>query len=128
MDDESAKELMKTFLLSFFLLGSAIAGPKEMYADVLAGKAVLIDVRENEEVKEGMIDKALSIPLSKMEADKPATITQVKNVSGGKDIYVYCRSGRRSQVFIDHLKTEKVRAQNAGGYQDLITAGLPKKP
>lgn len=118
---------MKTFLLSFLFLFSAFAGPKEMYADVVAGKAVLIDVRENEEVKEGMIEKALSIPLSKMEADKPATIQQVKDLSGGKDIYVYCRSGRRSQIFIDSLKTGNVSATNSGGFEDLVKAGLPTK-
>ncbi len=105
-----------------------MAGPRESYNEVLAGKAILIDVREAEEIKEGMIDKALSIPLSKMDAAPEATTMEVKSIASGKTIYVYCRSGRRSQAFIDKLKEGSVSASNLGGYQDLVKAGLPKKP
>lgn len=114
--------------LCLFTIASAVAGPKESYDEVLAGKAIMIDVREPDEVKAGMIDKALSVPLSKMQASPAETTKEVKSLAAGKQIYVYCRSGRRSQIFADKLKESDITAVNLGGYEDLLKAGLPKRP
>ena len=114
--------------LTCFIVSCASAGPKDSYEEVLAGKAVIIDVRENDEVKNGMIDQAAWIPLSKMESTPAETTEEVRSLAGGKTIYVYCRSGRRSQIFLDKLKEGQVSGVNLGGYEDLLKAGLPKKP
>ena len=117
---------MKTLLLiALFVTTSVFAGPREAYQEMLEGKAVFLDVRENDEVMAGMIKGAKWIPLTEMETSPTETITKVKEVAAGKNIYLYCRSGRRSQIFLDHMNRAGVSGKNLGGYQDLVKEGLP---
>lgn len=60
----------------------------EMDALVEQG-AILVDVREQEEVDEGMIDGAVHMPLSEFE-------NFAEDISKSKPTVFYCRSGRRS--------------------------------
>ncbi len=113
------------FLIALFLTTSVFAGPREAYQELLEGKAVFIDVRESDEVNPGMIKGAMWIPLSEMEASTVATISKVRNISAGKMIYVYCRSGRRSQIFLNHMSGSDLSGINLGAYQDLLKEGLP---
>lgn len=57
----------------------------------LAQGAVLIDVRELEEVEEGAIDGMIHMPLSEFESFKD-------KLPKDKPIVFYCRSGRRSMA------------------------------
>lgn len=117
---------MKTILLTALLFASSVfAGPREAYQELLDGKAVFLDVRENSEVKLGMIQGALWIPLSEMEASPDDTVSKVRDVSAGKTIYVYCRSGRRSEIFLNHMSSAGLAGINLGAYQDLLKEGLP---
>lgn len=112
-------------LLSQFLTSMAIAGPVEAYRELTEGKAVFLDVREKEEIKSGMIKGANWIPLSEMEASSANTLKKVKATAAGKNIYLYCRSGRRSQIFLSSLEKAGLSGENLGGFQDLVKAGLP---
>lgn len=58
--------------------------------------AVIVDVREEEEMAEGYIEGAVLIPLDTVESD-------VENKIGDKEktVLVYCRSGRRSAIACD---------------------------
>ena len=94
------KFLLLTALLS---AGSVFAGPREAYQELLEGKAVFLVVRENDEVKAVMIIGSMWVTLSDMEASTEATFSKVRDISTGKTIYVYCRSGRRSQIFLNHM-------------------------
>lgn len=79
---------------------------------------VVIDVREKEELSEGMLEGATSFPLSRMENDKNWKKDFV-SMTQGKNIYLYCRSGRRSGIAQDILKKNQIKSKNAGGYQEL---------
>ena len=71
--------------------------------------AILLDVRTREEVLEGNIPNSQNIPLNELENaqfDKTA------------NIYVYCRSGRRSEVATNLLKLKGYNVINIGGYSD----------
>lgn len=71
--------------------------------------AVLLDVRTKEEVQTGKIPNSQNIPLD--EIDKA-------NFDKNKTIYVYCRSGRRSQMATEILKSKGYNAINIGGIED----------
>ena len=71
--------------------------------------AILLDVRTREEVLEGKIPNSQNIPLNELENaqfDKTA------------NIYIYCRSGRRSEVATNLLKLKGYNVINIGGYSD----------
>lgn len=80
--------------------------------------AIIIDVREADEVKSGMIENALFFPLSKIEQN-PQWLSEFKKQVGDKKIYIYCRSGKRAQKVVDILEKSNIKATNIGGYQKL---------
>lgn len=57
---------------------------------------LLIDVREIDEYKKGHIPEAQNIPLS--------TISDALKIDRNQKMYVYCRSGNRSQKATNYLK------------------------
>lgn len=71
--------------------------------------AILLDVRTREEVLDGKIPNSQNIPLDELER------TQLDKTA---NIYVYCRSGRRSEVATNLLKSKGYNATNIGGYLD----------
>lgn len=60
------------------------------------GSVRLIDVRRDDEVAEGMIPGAEHIVLDEFD---PATL----DMSDGREVVLYCRSGRRSGIAADRL-------------------------
>ncbi|WP_108788806.1 rhodanese-like domain-containing protein [Erythrobacter sp. Alg231-14] len=62
------------------------------------GTVFLIDVRTDEEVAEGIIPGAVHIALDEF-APSPALLEQ----ADGRDIVIYCRSGRRSAIAARNL-------------------------
>jgi len=65
--------------------------PEELAARIKAGNIRLIDVRTDEEVAEGMIPGAEHIALDTFD---PAKL----DLSDGREVVLYCRSGRRSGI------------------------------
>jgi rhodanese-related sulfurtransferase len=57
---------------------------------------ILLDVREKDEYKEGHIPKSRNIPLSQ--------ISDALKINRNQKLYVYCRSGNRSQKAVNFLK------------------------
>ena len=85
-------------------------------------KAILLDVREQEEWDEGHLAPARLVPLSKVqEGLKPDALPR------DKIIYLHCRSGGRALTAQELLKKEgyDVRALKQG-YRDLLKAGFEK--
>lgn len=110
---------MLAILFSILTLNlSAATSPQEAYAQVKAGKAVLIDVREQEEVQEGMLEHAQWFPLSRIKHD-PAWMEELRPLIKEKNIFLYCRSGNRSGQAKEILKKEGIHSENLGGYQRL---------
>lgn len=84
----------------------------------LKAEDVLIDVREKDEISDGMLEGASSFPLSRIQNDKEWKKDFVQ-MTQGKNIYLYCRSGRRSGIAQEILKKNELASKNVGGYEDL---------
>lgn len=61
--------------------------------------ANLIDVREEEEVRDVNLAPTQIIPLGEFEE-------RFKEVPKDSPVYLYCRSGRRSRIALEYLKTK----------------------
>ncbi len=115
------KKIILTILVLFSFISCQATTPekaKEAYSLVQSGKAVFIDVREEDEVKEGMIEKATWIPLSKIQANENWKEELLKT-SKDKKIFLYCRSGNRSGKAQNILKEKGIPSENIGGYESL---------
>jgi phage shock protein E len=117
--------LLGYLVFSFFIKNHAEADAKSSYESFQSGKAVFIDVREAEEVKEGMIKGALWIPLSKLQADPKNEMEKIRQITSNKEIFVYCRSGNRSGKVQSMLKESGISSVNMGGYSALVKESLP---
>jgi rhodanese-related sulfurtransferase len=97
---------------------------------VAAGKAVMLDVREQKEWDAGHLADAKLLPLSKLaqgEGSKQLAAEVAKELPKDKVIYCHCKAGGRALTAGDILKDlgYDVRPLKPG-YQDLIDAGFPK--
>jgi phage shock protein E len=91
---------------------------------LLAQKAVLIDVREQQEWNQGHLRDAKLLPLSNLKKESSAGREILPK---DKAIYLHCRSGGRCLQAAEILRKEgyDVRALKEG-YMDLLQAGFPK--
>ena len=112
-------------IFNFFIKNSAEADVKKSYESYLSDKAVFIDVREENEVQDGMIKGAIWIPLSKISSNQEKEIIKIKELTKDKKVFVYCRSGSRSGRVQEYLKQAGVEAINMGGYSGLVSENLP---
>jgi len=90
-----------------------------------AGKAVLVDVREEEEWVEGHVVGAKLLPLSQLEKGIPAD-QLTKTLPKEKIVYVHCQAGGRCKEAADILAKRgyDVRALKPG-FPALEKAGFP---
>lgn len=114
------KKLIALILSLFAFTSIAGVDPKDAYQQMLENKAVIIDVREKDELPPGMVKGAKWFPLSKFKDDEYWK-EDFKKLADGKTIYLYCRSGRRSGMALDILKKNEISSQNLGGYEQLKT-------
>lgn len=94
--------------------------PDEAWKALEDGDAVLLDVREPEELDEVAIPNATHIPLGELSAD-------LDDLPQDRDLLVICRSGVRS-AYATHflLQSGFARARNvAGGVIAWAQSGLP---
>lgn len=93
---------------------------------VADGKAVVVDVREADEWKDGHLKDARHLALSDLKAGVPAEKLKEK-VPADKVVYLHCASGRRCLAAADILKKQgyDVRALK-DGYEALVKAGFEK--
>lgn len=94
--------------------------PQQLRAKLEEGNIRLIDVRTDEEVAEGMIPGAEHIALDSFD---PAAL----DLSDGREVVLYCRSGRRSGIAGAKLAahTGKPVEHLAGGILAWQEAGEP---
>lgn len=103
--------------------------PKSAYKLSQEGKAVLVDVREKEEISQGMVKGALWFPLSKVKND-PNWLNEFKKHIHDKKVFLYCRSGKRSAEVQKILEKNGVSSENIGGMltlEDLLPISLDEK-
>ena len=125
---------MKTILIlvliiaAFFVVKRVMAGPSispsEAASRVAAGTAVLIDVRELDECKDGVAEPALLCSFSDLRGSRDQW-KPVLEANRDKELIVYCASGARSGIVADMLRREGFKVVNAGGFGDWRGAGLP---
>ena len=73
----------------------------------------LVDVRTDEECKEGMIRKALNIDVTSANFEEKAITLLKKDIP----VYIYCRSGGRSIIAAEMLAEKGFEVYNLeGGY------------
>jgi rhodanese-related sulfurtransferase len=87
------------------------------YRSAEANSKVMLDVRNNDEVALGMLPDAVHIPLGELSV-------RLSELDRKKEIYLYCRSGNRTQIAFDVLKQagfENVICSVQGGYDLLKT-------
>ena len=101
--------------------------PRLAYALMEEGKAIIVDVREKSEIKSGMVKNAVWFPKSKMTSD-PHWKEDFLKLTKGKKIFLYCRSGKRSEECQEILKENGIQSESIGGFKDLKTALPITKP
>lgn len=74
-------------------------------------KAILVDVRTKEEYEESHIKDAINIPYD--EIDEKVKLDKTKK------IYVYCKSGKRSQIAYEKLKALGYEVKDLGAYNTI---------
>lgn len=96
----------------------------QVKTSVSAGKAVLVDVREQAEWDNGHLKVAQLVPLSLLSKDGaeiPATLPK------DKPIYLHCRSGGRCLKAAEILKAKGYDARPLeAGYGQLVKDGFEK--
>lgn len=82
------------------------------HRELVAKGAPLIDVRTPEEFAAGHVAGAINIPVNEVPARLPevARLTEGK----GKDLVLYCRSGRRSAIAAKVLRAEGYQVVDVG--------------
>lgn len=121
------KKIITMFLSLLSLNLFAGIDPKMAYEQVKKGEAVIIDVREADEIKSGMIKDALWLPMSKITSGSDWK-GEFQDLIKGKKIYLHCRSGVRSGKVMNILKQNGIESENLGGYmtlKDILPVGEP---
>jgi rhodanese-related sulfurtransferase len=116
-------------LLASATLAVAADAPKISPADaakrVAAGTAVLVDVREPSEWADtGVAAPAVLLAKSDFDGAQQEWKPFLEK-NAGKEIILYCRSGRRSGIVAAALSDKGLKVANAGGFKDWADAGLP---
>lgn len=111
-------KIVTLFILLSFTLSAFGADPQVAFKKMKDNKAVIIDVREADEIRTGMVENAIWFPMSKIDSDKNWK-KEFKKLTGDKEIYIYCHSGRRSERVRGILNENAIKSENIGGYQDL---------
>ncbi len=102
--------------------------PAEAAAKVASGEAILVDVREPSEWKDGVAAPAELLSLSDLRGDRKQW-TAFLEKAGDKPLILYCRSGNRSGQAAEILAKEGKTVANVGAFKDWEAAGLPtRKP
>lgn len=127
------KRLLNTFVLFITL---QLTNPAILYAAealknsdikqmITSGQATVIDVREKDELTQGMIQSAQWLPTSEIKKKGPQFQEFMAKLSKDKTVLVYCASGGRSGKFTDELITKGFKAHNIGGFAQLKSEGMP---
>jgi rhodanese-related sulfurtransferase len=93
---------------------------RELADLLIAGKALVVDVREADEFADGHIPGALNMPLSSFQ---PSRLPRPE----GKVVVLNCLGGKRSGMALDKCSVAQdvVGTHLAGGFGAWSAAGLP---
>lgn len=100
--------------------------PRDAVARVVAGQAVLIDVREPDEIaRTGIAEGAIAVPLGQIgRRCDPARADRPAGLSPETPVILYCAAGGRAQRAGEALiALGYVDVSNLGGLSDWIAGG-----
>lgn len=100
------------------------ATPQEAQTLVKENKAIIVDVRESDEVKEGMVEGALWIPKSGFDSKDTKILDQISKLDKSKEVLLYCRSGNRAGKVGAELQKQGFKVKNIGGFETLKSSGF----
>lgn len=130
---------MKFLKYPLFILGSVISAigfaskgssmePAQIHKLVQAGKAILLDVREESELKaSGIAEGAAWLPTSKISENHEDWQDFKKKLPKDKEIVIYCAVGGRAGRVAELLSQEGYHTHNMGGLKEWQAAKLPVK-
>ena len=99
----------------------AAIGRVDSTGDAARSDVVYVDVRSDEEWAAGHVEGAIHIPHTEM-AERYGELEQYE----GKELVLYCRSGRRAGIAENVLEEAGFEnVSNAGGLSDLRAQGVP---
>ncbi len=93
-------------------------GKKTALAQILAGGALIIDVRTPEEYRQGHVPGSMNIPLEILQGE-------MKNLDKRRPIITCCRSGMRSASAALLLTNNGFMARNGGAWEG-VERHIPK--
>lgn len=92
--------------------------------EVDAGRALLVDVREQSEWNAGHVQGAISLPISQINDGLSAE--ELGRLPQDKVLYTYCVLGKRALTAGQVLEQQGLRVKVLKpGYKELIAAGFP---
>ncbi len=117
--------LIAGIVLFKFVFALDTVSPNQAKQLVDEKKAVIVDVREADEVKAGKVKGAIVLPMSLMNNNKAEWEKEADKLPKDKTIIVYCKSGRRAGLVGDELTKKGFKVQNMGGFDSWKSAGFP---
>lgn len=93
-----------------FIFGNS---KKEQILDFVSRGAKVIDVRSNQEFKNGNAKNSINIPLPELDKN----ISKIKAMNA--PIIVICQSGGRAGMACSQLKNKGVECLNAGNWKNV---------
>ena len=102
------KKILILFL-AFILIGCN--NDKDVYTIMKENEHIIIDVRTKEEYLSSHIVGAINIPYDEID--------ESINLDKDKIIFVYCQSGRRSQIAFNNLKELGYTVYDLGAFEDI---------
>jgi rhodanese-related sulfurtransferase len=124
------KNILMSLAILGFLVWSQVSGidkisAKDANAMINEKKAIIVDVRENDETKDGFVKGAVLAPISIMENKKDEWAKIETSLPKDKTIILYCRAGRRAGIVGEELSKKGFKVLNMGGFSSWQDAGLP---
>lgn len=111
------KRFLTILILSLMLFGcNGISKEKSVYEIMAENEYIIIDVRTEEEYEESHLKEAINIPYDEID----------KNIDLDKEkiIFVYCKSGNRSNIAFNNLTNLGYTVYDLGSFSSI---DLPKE-
>ena len=104
--------LLLIVLCSFSVVGCNTSNNTSTLQQILEeNNYIIVDVRTKEEYEEGHVKGAINIPYDEIDENV--------ELSKEKTILVYCKSGRRSKIAYEKLKTLGYEVYDLGAYEKI---------
>jgi len=111
------KKILIILVLSLLVSGCSSSSKEDNWEDhMVEGEYIIVDVRTSEEYNVEHLSGAINIPYDEIDEN-------VK-LDKSKTIYVYCRSGARSEVAFNTLKNLGYKVYDLGAFSEI---DLPKE-